>query len=444
MRVAHFIHRYPPALGGAEAVFARLGRYLVSQGDQVSVFTSNALDLESFWDRRARQLPPGKTMLDGVAVTRYPLRHAPFHRYVFKVLSLIPIATLQMLTLPFNPILPRMWQESGRAEQPFDVVHASAFPYSFPLACARRLARRLGVPFLITPFVHTGDPDDPNDRTRRGYTRPVLIDLARSADRIFVQTEGERLALLEHGIAPERLVLQGLGVDLPGCTGGNREKARARWGVSAGAVVVGHLANNSVEKGSVDLLQAAQLAWSCGGRFAVVLAGPTMPNYRAFRERFQPGGTLVELGPLDDEEKRDFFAALDVFALPSRSDSFGLVLPEAWANGAPCIGYRAGGVPWVIRDGSDGLLVRAGDVSGLAEALQKLVEDVSLRQRLGQSGRARLAGEFDWESKLRLVRETCLRAIEERRAKAQVCVAVPGSWSPTATPGCEDSTRGFT
>jgi glycosyltransferase involved in cell wall biosynthesis len=416
MRVAHFIHRYPPAVGGAEAVFARLSLYLVSAGDQVSVFTSNALDLESFWNRRARQLPAGRSVLDGVDVTRYPLWHVPCHRYAFKALSLLPSRRLRTLTLPFNPILPGMWRDAGRAEQPFDVVHASAFPYTFPLACARRLARRLSVPFLITPFLHTGDPDDPDDRVRSGYTRPELIDMARVADRIFVQTEGERQTLVACGIAPEKLVLQGLGVDLPGCTGGNRQRARARWGVAADEVIVGHLANNSVEKGSVDLLRAAQEAWLAGRRFTLVLAGPTMPNYRAFRQQFQPAGPLVEAGPLDDEEKRDFFAALDVFALPSRSDSFGLVLPEAWANAAPCVGYRAGGVPWVIRDGSDGLLVRAGDIPALADALVRLIEDGPLRRRMGESGQARLALEFDWPSKLRLVRETCLAAIEERRA----------------------------
>ena len=56
MRVAHFVHRYPPALGGAEAYFARLGRWLAAVGDDVTVFTTDALDLEAIrspWGRRA-------------------------------------------------------------------------------------------------------------------------------------------------------------------------------------------------------------------------------------------------------------------------------------------------------------------------------------------------------------------------------------------------------
>jgi glycosyltransferase involved in cell wall biosynthesis len=319
-----------------------------------------------------------------------------------KALSPVPLPRLQALTVPFNPVAPAMWNVRGR----FDVVHAGAFPYSFPLACARRLARRLGVPFLLTPFVHTGDPDDPADRTRRAYTTPALLQLARSAERLFVQTEGERDALAACGVEPGRIVLQGLGVDLPSCTGGDRSRARDRWQVGD-EVVIGHLANNSVEKGSVDLLLAAEKAWAAGARFAVVLAGAEMPNFRAFRSSFRPSGHVVHRGVLSDDEKRDFFAGIDVFALPSRSDSFGLVLPEAWANGVPCVGYRAGGVAWVIRDGADGMLVRCGDVEGLARALTRLADDAEMRRRMGEAGRARMP-EFDWEAKLRIVRDICL------------------------------------
>jgi glycosyltransferase involved in cell wall biosynthesis len=414
MRVAHFAHRYPPALGGSEAYFARLGRFLAARGHEVVVFTTTALDLEAFWDRRGRQVPAGEEVRDGVRVRRFPLWHAPgAHRYLFKALSLVPVPRWQALTAPFNPIVPSLWREAGRARERFDLVHATAFPYSFPLACARRLARRLGVPWLLTPFVHTGDPDDPRDRTRRAYTTAALIGLARSADRLFVQTEGERQALLACGLPPGRLVLQGLGVDLPACTGGDRRRARRLWGLADDEVVVGHLANNSVEKGSVDLLRAAQEAWSAGARFAVVLAGPEMPNFRAFWAGFRPAGPVVRCGPLGDDEKRDFFAAIDVFALPSRSDSFGLVLPESWANGVPCLGYRAGGVAWVIRDESDGLLVRCGDVPALARALARLAGDPALRRRLGEAGRARL-GEFDWEARLRLVEHECERVVRAR------------------------------
>jgi len=419
MRIAHFVHRYPPALGGSEAYFARLSRYLATMGDEVSVFTTTGLALEAFWSKRGACLSPGVAVEDGVEVRRYPLWRWPGQRYVLKALSLVPARRWQCLALPCNPISPPMWSDAGRAGVPFDIVHATAFPYSWPIACGLRLARTLDVPFLLTPFLHLGDPDDPRDRTSKSYTTPALLYLIQSADRVFVQTGLERAALVARGVREEKVVLQGLGVDPTECAGGNREKARQEWGAAGEEILVGHLANKSREKGTVDLLLAAAKLWKSGCRFQLVLAGPEMPNFRSFWRDLTPAGPIRLLGVLDERQKRDFFAGIDVFCLPSRTDSFGLVLLEAWANGVPNVAYRAGGVAEVIRDEEDGLLARCGAVDGLASALARLIAQGDLRRRLGLAGKKRAEQEFGWEPKLRLVRETYLNAIGGRQDKSR-------------------------
>jgi glycosyltransferase involved in cell wall biosynthesis len=403
MRIAHFIQRYPPALGGSEAYFARLSRHLVERGHQVTVFTTNAYDLEAFWTTRGRCLRSGVTRESGVEVRRYRLWRCPEHRHVLKALSFLPHRLWQCLTMSCNPVALEMWRDAGQADVPFDVVHASAFPYGWPLACGWRLARRLGVPFVLTPFLHLGDPDDPCDRTRRTYLSPALMWLIRAADRVFVQTSVERDALIERGVSDWKLVLQELGVDRDSCTGGDRLRARTAWGVADHEVVIGHLANNSREKGTVDLLRAAERAWARNHRFHLVLAGPEMPNFRQFWKHYGSQARVRRLGILDAQQKRDFFAGLDVFAMPSRSDSFGLVFLEAWANGLPNVAYRAGGVAGVIRNELDGLLVKCGDVTALALALGRLSADAELRRKLGGAGSERLSKDYDWRDKLALV-----------------------------------------
>jgi glycosyltransferase involved in cell wall biosynthesis len=406
MRVGHFIQRYPPALGGSEAYFARLSRYLAANGHQVRVFTTNALDLEAFWSRRGAVLPVGRTVTDGVEVERYPLWRWPGRRYLLKGLSFIPQRTWQCLTMPCNPIAFRMWRDAGHDTNRFDVVHASAFPYAWPIVCARRLAQRLRVPFLLTPFLHLGDPEKRTDSTRRAYLSPALLSLVRSADAIFVQTSLERQALLDCGIADERLVLLGMGVEPTECTGGQREATRQAWGIADGDIAVGHLGNNSFEKGSVDLVLAAEKLWQQGRRFHLLLAGPEMPNFRTFVAQSGVAQRMRRLGVLTDEERKAFFSAIDVFALPSRSDSFGLVLLEAWANGMPNLAYRAGGVAEVIHDGQDGLLTPCGDIPALAGALDRLIGDETFRRKLGRAGQERTVLEFRWEDKLQRVAET--------------------------------------
>lgn len=417
MQVAHFVQRYPPALGGSEAYFARLSRHLTRSGDRVTVFTTTALDLEAFWSPGAAMLNAGVTVEEGVEVRRYGLLRWPGRRYILKPLSFIPYPPLQCLTLPCNPIAWRMWQDAGIPGQGFDVVHATAFPYAWPIAAALRMARTLHVPFVLTPFLHTGAPDDQRDRVRKAYTSQALLYLAHAADRVFVQTRLEEQALVENGIACEKLMLQGMGVAAAECTGGDRQRARRRWGMSLGETVVGHLANNSREKGTVDLLEAAERVWMQFPNCRLVLAGPEMPNFRRFWQSFRSRDRVLRLGVLDEDQKRDFFAGIDLFALPSRSDSFGLVLLEAWANGVPSVAYRCGGVAEVIHHEEDGLLVACGDLDTLAAALCRLVGNVGTRRELGTRGKVRTRREFQWEEKLALVRSVYGEEVRKNQAR---------------------------
>jgi glycosyltransferase involved in cell wall biosynthesis len=344
-------------------------------------------------------------------------------RYVLKALSLVPHRLWQCLTAPCNPICPAMWRDANTYDGPLDAVHAAAFPYSFPIACGLRLARRRGVPFLLTPFLHLGDPADTNDRTRKQYTAPHLVWLLKQADRVFVQTRAERDAAVALGVPEGRVVLQGLGAEPGECTGGDRGRFRAACGFG-NEVVIGHLANNSAEKGTVDLLRAADLAWADGAQFRVVLAGPEMPNFRDFWTNFARKDRVTRLGVLGEEQKRDFFAGIDAFALPSRCDSFGLVLLEAWANGTPNVVYRAGGPAELVRHERDGLQAACGNVEELAACLGRLAADASLRRRLGEAGRARVVREFRWHDKLELVRET-IRELVARRLAPPVRPSAP-------------------
>lgn len=396
MHLAQFVHRYPPALGGSEAYAARLSAHCAARGDTVTVFTSSAIELEEMWrNPRPASEEPG--------VFRYRPLAFPLRRYVLKALSLLPNRGLQCMTNPCNPVCPGMWRAAKHYSGPLTAVHATAFPYSFPVACAAHLALMRGVPFLLTPFLHLGDPDNARDRTRAQYTKPHLQWLLRFAHRVFVQTQAERAAVLECGVPEANIVLQGLGVEPSECTGGDRIAARAAWNCDPRAVVIGHLANNSEEKGTCDLLRAMDLAWRRVSHLRIVLAGPEMPNFRKFWDAFPAKERVTRLGVLSDAQKRDFFAGIDAFALPSRSDSFGLVLLEAWANGKPNVVYAAGGPAEIVRHELDGLQVRCGDIATLEHALRRLT-DAELRQAMGEAGRARLASEFSWEDKLDLVR----------------------------------------
>ncbi|STC70011.1 glycosyltransferase [Corynebacterium pilosum] len=106
------------------------------------------------------------------------------------------------------------------------------------------------------------------------------------------------------------------------------------------------------------------------------------------------------------------FASGDVFAFPSTTETLGLVALESFASGVPVVGARAGGIPYVIDDGTTGFLVdpEAPD-SVWADRLAQVLNDESLRRRLGANAREE-AERWSWRASTEKVVEYYQEAIE--------------------------------
>lgn len=88
-----------------------------------------------------------------------------------------------------------------------------------------------------------------------------------------------------------------------------------------------------------------------------------------------------------------------VFALASRQDSFPLVITEAMASGLPVVTTRVGGIPTLVEDGVDGLLVPPDDLGALVDALRRVLMDQDLACRLGRAGREKAVRSLNWSSR---------------------------------------------
>lgn len=106
------------------------------------------------------------------------------------------------------------------------------------------------------------------------------------------------------------------------------------------------------------------------------------------------GDRVVFEGRVDDATLRAAYRDCDVFVAPSRFESFGLVFLEAMREGKPVIGCRAGGMPEVVDDGLNGILVPPGDSAALADAILELAASAPRRAALGAAGRARFVQHF--------------------------------------------------
>jgi phosphatidylinositol alpha-1,6-mannosyltransferase len=122
----------------------------------------------------------------------------------------------------------------------------------------------------------------------------------------------------------------------------------------------------------------------------------------------QDAGIAFErLGEVGPDPLAATYQQCDIFAMTSRSlpksvEGFGIAYLEAGFHGKPVVGYRSGGAGEAVMDGVTGLLVDEGEIAALANALQRLVTDSGLRQRLGEGGRKH-AAHYSWDTTARVI-----------------------------------------
>lgn len=103
------------------------------------------------------------------------------------------------------------------------------------------------------------------------------------------------------------------------------------------------------------------------------------------------------LGHIIGELKSLYYKASDIFVLPSLTESFGIVNLEAMANGLPIVASNVGGVPDIVKDGTNGLLATPGDPDDFAKKILSLCNSKTLRNQFGMTGKA-LSKEYSWET----------------------------------------------
>jgi glycosyltransferase involved in cell wall biosynthesis len=175
---------------------------------------------------------------------------------------------------------------------------------------------------------------------------------------------------------------------------GDPDGARAELGIPEDAPLVGSIANFKAVKDHANLLRAAAAVRRevPGVRFLLVGQGPLEAETRRLAAELGLDGTVVFAGFRRDAQR--LAAAVDVFALSSTHEGLPIALIEAMALGRPCVTTAVGGVPEVIRDPAQGVLVPPRDPDALAGGLLRLLGDPALRASMGAAARAR-AADFD-------------------------------------------------
>jgi glycosyltransferase involved in cell wall biosynthesis len=156
------------------------------------------------------------------------------------------------------------------------------------------------------------------------------------------------------------------------------------------------------KKGFIDLVEAAEILRRCGRSFRVEIIGegPLRKQIHATVKQFGLEERVKLLGPLPLELVRFAYMRCAIFALPcvigagGDRDGIPTVLQEAMASGIPVVSTPVSGIPELIESERDGLLVPPNDPVMLAEALDRLLSDPDLGNRLGVAATAKMKDRF--------------------------------------------------
>ncbi len=398
MRIVYVTRNYHPVVGGAELHVQALAERHVARGHTVTVFTQRTSDSVS--GAVDRNLPEQED-IGGVRVVRFEaeegvrrplsrlLRLRGAWRLTRVFLSPGKVGALSDGAVPIGHVLRALWNRPDV----ITTVNWGSAEFLMPFYLARRLLR---APIVGMPLLHT---------EMSWAESSATADMIAGSDGLLANTEHEVRFCGARGFPADRMHVCGTGTDPGALSKPDGRRLRQRHGLGD-APVVGYVGRMQVDKGVPLLIQAMRLVWRAHPRARLLLAGRDLPSATRDHEAFRAAlagldpaerARVVHIDGFAAEDKASIYAACDVYAMSSITDSFGQTYLEAWLSGRPVIGARVPAIECVIEHGVDGLLVAPRSAPALAEALVDLLADPRRRAAMGAAGRAKTLARFTWD-----------------------------------------------
>lgn len=276
-----------------------------------------------------------------------------------------------------------------------DLVHAHMFRAE---VIGTRAAIAAGTP-VIMATVHSSRVRSPEDIAQLASLTPRMDRLIVPSTSIEHKVRGEGRGGARFAVIPNGVDLERFATPLPAC------RMRDEFGIPRQAPLIGVVARLEPEKGHrflIDampmILETAPDAWLAivgEGSEADALRAQAASLGRAVSDR------IVFTGRRDDVSA--LTADLTVAALPSLREAQGISILEAMARRRPVVASAVGGIPEIITDGVDGLLVPSADPAALAAAIGSLLTDAARRSRIREAGYRTVAERFSIDAQVKRI-----------------------------------------
>ena len=255
--------------------------------------------------------------------------------------------------------------------------------------------------FDILHFHLFGANDQCNDASRDQNSLLLAADALanKGASRLIAVSESVRRYLLEHEDVPfskVEMIPNGLDAEefVP-ASALEKELARQAWNIPDKSFVIGGVGRLVPQKNFKLLLDVATRLLPQHPNLLVVIAG-SGPLESELRGHAAALGIAEEVRFLGHVSGRaSLYHALDALLMPSDFEGTPMALLEAMACGLPVVASSVDGIAEVCTDGIDALLLLPGDLNGFAKAMERVIKDESLRERLGANARRRVLDSYE-------------------------------------------------
>jgi glycosyltransferase involved in cell wall biosynthesis len=309
----------------------------------------------------------------------------------------LEVRTFKNMVQPLHPLkdtLALLDLTAFLRKNPYHIVHTHNSKAGFLGRLAARLA---GVP-VIVHTVHGFAFHDEEPLWRQMLFRNLeRLGSHWSDSMIFISQPLIDWALKDRIVGEEKITKIYSGIQLDKfhpVKSQEKDRIKSRWGLKKEEVVVGIVSKLWEGKGHTVLIEAFKLLKGKIKDAKLVIVGEGYLYDELIR--------LVETNGLHESvlftgflmDVYEIIATFDVAVLPSFFEGMGRVILEAMAMEKPVVASRVGGIPDLIDQGVNGLLVRPGDPRELADALEKVLSDNGLGRKLGRAGRKRIKNQF--------------------------------------------------
>jgi len=385
-----FVKRGYAPIGGSESLAFQFATRLAARGHDVRVVCA--------WPSEREQV---KWQLDHGSARTHDDHRVFEHRGV-EVVQVKPKGGFFGLAADATTLVDLMRYEIlQRYASDRDVLHNVGREY---LDSTLEVGAELDLPVVLTPLAHPGQFHGGDARS--DFSRYVR------ASAITTMTAWERRWYVEHAVEPSRVVVTGMGANVTRSLGGADFRSAHR--IPAAAPIVLYIGRKERYKGYIQLLDAAETVWREHPDTRFVFIGidgfysTFFDDFARYRDE-----RILDIECASEAVKAAALDACDVFAMPSRHETFGLGYLEAWVHERPVIGGDIPSLRDVISDGVDGLLVRQR-APEVAAAILRLLADPALRAEMGRAGQAKVRERWEWDLVIDRVEEAYDVALSSR------------------------------